>query len=937
MRIIGLPAPVAALVAITVWPVLMTAASNYLLDILYDLVGLQQLDLPVFILKTGSRLALLYIISLVLSLIVRWKNINREVLDAAAAAGSWKSLNIVIALLLHGRITIKTFRPLKPGNTTPSKSWCTIGDAIILTTDRATKRYHNFMLWNGPLLAFETCLGITYVEAIDVRSRRTSDEWVEMTFSSATSDDSVAAMSLLCHPHANYVMRAEHAADGTTYVYIAHSGGQTTITLTQTVWNTIYEQLNVTKKASTSYTIANLLSTTTSLSVAERLLYAGLIASYWNDHRFNTLVEERAVHRNVLQFVGDRRDDPHAPYKATGRTVGPILVTNPNKMPMKGHQNDLSAIHYRLDSVRNNVAEFESKVWLCMSEFVALLDPTPLTRWTTEQVIENQSKPLQIARNRLAEQAIGWMDAAWKCAVQAMIKVEPVANSGPVRNISTVRPEFNLVYGTYMLPAAEWLKANTKWYTAGKTPGHIATRILDIVEQSRQLASARGTMDVCCADVSKMDAAKHPLLTAHLTTAIYMKMFPDYLNEMHAIREAEATASARTDTGLPYRIGCSQLSGSACTTIDNTITNAFISFLAYRLEGLDQYQSWKRLGVYVGDDSVSLNNPDSIAKAGAMLGYKIVADMVSPGQRIPFLSRQFYGAWEFNESSYQDPLRLLAKIHLSIAPDNIPDDIAFLNKMRGLHELDPTVPLYHLLYYKMVELTGSLGATSTDMPWYISQFDAESWPTDITAGDLWTGETGVTAEQYSKWLSGVSTYDELMRSKPPLAHNEAAPKVPLTVDPSEPGAEAPNRNGPPPASSTVGEISPETKDKMDEVEETARLNIEAVAVAATLQARERSRQERKAKADARQKDQAQKKEARLANTKMPEIGNWRPPGADKKSPPKPPKPAKTPSANKNDPGPDLRTLPKLMAKRLKPHNQTHGKSGGPPSAPIGST
>ena len=217
---------------------------------------------------------------------------------------------------------------------------------------------------------------------------------------------------------------------------------------------------------------------------------------------------EESLPEQTIEFVGDERDDPEAPWRPTGRAVMPALCTEPDSMPVKGKQNSLSAVHYRLDCCRNPITKYPIKVFEWAGEFCDRTVRRQIEPWSLDAVLEHQDGPLQKLRNELAK----WQCFQWtRAEVKAMIKIEALANHNFVRNISTLPAEFNLSLGRYMLAAAEELKANHDWYGAGRTPRTIAWRIAEMAHEARR--NERNERMLCAADVSKMDAAKSPYLS----------------------------------------------------------------------------------------------------------------------------------------------------------------------------------------------------------------------------------------------------------------------------------------------------------------------------------------------------------------------------------------------------------------------------------------
>ena len=673
------------------------------------------------------------------------------------------------------------FRPKLPAGRDGASAWTTEGSKIIRTTQTSVDAYPSLRVTNGPInvdrLGFATYRATT---------SRIDDQYCEYVFVPRPfkfnrinwlNGHMEECQDILERHDQGFAVRRE-MDDKDVHTYVARTGFYGSVAVGAQCWEAILNACAVSGKEVTAYSIGKIAEKYhPDITPEELVTLQSLVACYWNQARIQNIRAQRPAHVAKIQFVGDKRDDNLAPDKPTGRTVLPYFVSKPNTAPRKGYQADISAVHYRIDTVRNKNTQLSSQAKSYVDEFVEMLNIKRIQPWELEAVIEHQDGPLQRKRNERVKHFMH----SFAAKVKAMVKVEPVSNDGPVRNISTLPAEFNLINGRYMLAAAEWFKSNTEWYLAGKKPGCIAERIVEIASFALNEASYSRAAKVCCADVSKMDAAKHPYLQAWLTTRIYARLFGFDSEELFELRTKEAAATAITDSGVPYEIGASQLSGSACTTIDNTITNAFLSFAAYRLGGDSKEDAYQMLGAYVGDDSVSNNDAESMEAAGQMYGYTIKAEMVGYGEHIPFLSRYFYAAWHGEPYSLQDPKRLMAKAHLSFSPPCFSDLEAATNKFRGYSELDPAVRVYGHIFDKLKELGGDTGRMwDGDVP-YNSKNGA--WPTSFEAQDIWTGITGCHVRHYYDWLRNIKSYEQLLASNPPIIENDAPDKPTITIDP----------------------------------------------------------------------------------------------------------------------------------------------------------
>ncbi|AFU90716.1 RNA-dependent RNA polymerase [Le Blanc nodavirus] len=744
----------------------------------------------------------------------------------------WIGFRWWMCWLTNATVEGTRFCPSEFGGEADGYRWSTSSDGIITwfdgTTTSSMKRLP---------VANRTCLIAmlpTKIETIRT-GYFIQQKWTPVGFSEPRMEAPVLATG-------EYLTAMETDNEITT-VYCSRANTHSGAALTASTWDTVMNALKSAARDTTPYSVGAIVRRFYPQINKDRLSeYQSVIAAKWNAEKCPDYVLNETLPEQTLQFVGDRRDDPDAPWKATGRGVMPPFCTEPDTMPAKGYQAGISAVTSRLDNCRNPVRHYQQVVLTYCAEFVDRVVRRRIQPWTLDDVIDHQDGKLQKIRNAIAK----WVAFSWlpTTEVKAMVKIESLANHNFIRNISTLPAEFNLSLGSYMLAAAEYMKAEFEWYGAGKTPRAIAERICDMADGAPM--DEHRIQWLCAADVSKMDAAKNPSLTAWLTTRIYTRLFGLEDDELITLRKAEASASAATAEGIPYNVGASQLSGSACTTIDNTITNAFISYVAHRIQGLTEDVSFQSLGIYVGDDSVSYNTKESVEEAGRVLGYKIEAEMIRETDNIPFLSRFFYDAWEGGTSSVQDPVRLLRKLHLSISPTEITTQQAAANKARGIHELDPSIDFYRELYITIRRITGKTGDAMEGLGWMTRQFvSMGGWPTDGRANEMWDHYTSFNQSVYIDWLAGVRTWTQFMKGPSQLVFTESKRKAPIMVNPLDPTDQLPDEaatDDPPPPQATVGENAEDRPGASD----AARMEKSAVAQIDSMVTEERRQEARAA-------------------------------------------------------------------------------------------
>lgn len=651
-----------------------------------------------------------------------------------------RSLRALITSLRQRVVERQIFLPLEPSGVEKDDAWTTNSRADLMrTTSGSTTN-------SSPIddIGNEITIGIT--------KWRTSATRIDRKYVNLRLE-----FIGYCWPHpysrppaqGSWYVRREFS-QGTLWLAGTRCNEYRSFTIDDTSSAVISSVLRVNGKKTQPYSIATLLKSTTKDTPEEVTVKSSLLADYWAEQWPVTPVRTTTPPQ-ILQFVGDSRDDILAPFKTTGIIAGPVMTENPDRAPLTGYQNDLVAIHARLDKVRNNKLEIPEQYLDYAEEFAEQVsrDLAPLS---IDDVIESQDRPLQKLRNA--------MDSCFvtiktlPIQVKAMLKKEAISNMGPTRNISTMPTETNLKIARYTLALSNHLKKNTRWYCAGKPPTEVAELIVDLVEG----------MDSCmAADISKMDACKNVTITVHLLTRIFERMFHD--EEIKELMEAEILCTAKTSTGIPYVPTGSQLSGSSTTTNHNTITNAWLSYCADRIRGFTPLQAYCNLGLFVGDDSLSQNTPETVDKVASDLGYVIVPEMIQKGDEIPFLSRYFPDAWEGGLGSYQDPIRLAKKMHISFSDPAQGQRQIALNKWHGLADLDPANSFYVATYNKLQLITGLRPKFNIEDLGYLHRSYLEEgyagWP-QTNADDYFERRTGVPVTRLIDWLQGVKSFDEWM-------------------------------------------------------------------------------------------------------------------------------------------------------------------------------
>jgi hypothetical protein len=126
-----------------------------------------------------------------------------------------------------------------------------------------------------------------------------------------------------------------------------------------------------------------------------------------------------------------------------------------------------------------------------------------------------------------------------------------------------------------------------------------------------------------------------------------------------------------------------------------TIVNAFQAYCMY------SYQHYTRktpkecfdlLGIYFGDDGVSADLRESVAKTVTnMSGMTLKADVRPSNKPISFLGR-IYTDLTLSMDSFSDVARHVRKMHVTTAPNSVSDLEALKRKADGFTYTDPNTP-----------------------------------------------------------------------------------------------------------------------------------------------------------------------------------------------------------------------------------------------------
>jgi hypothetical protein len=368
--------------------------------------------------------------------------------------------------------------------------------------------------------------------------------------------------------------------------------------------------------------------------------------------------------------------------KPKGRAVSQPLFAKPALMPTKSISSDISSVEGRVNKPRND-KDPPSYIKHLKSEFVQLLIGKLAgtgSSITTEEVAEKQNKKAQRgrfenAKHYFSENVVG--------SLKTFIKAEGYASPNDPRTITQVPQEVTTLLSEYTYAFKEAVLKTQAWYGPGKTP-------LETLDRLGLLTTKDG---VITTDFSRFDGSISEFLQS-VAKAGYMSFFaPAERRRLGNLYRAIFTRTAFTECGLKYDAGHGTRSGSPITTDANTMINAFVMYCALRKLKLSKEEAMANIGLACGDDGYMTNRPglkEALEAVCKDLGLQLKPEVHVEGP-YPYLGR-FFCDPATTKTSFQDPMRTMAKIHLT-ANSQVPDSQARVNKCLGYLTTDTLTPI----------------------------------------------------------------------------------------------------------------------------------------------------------------------------------------------------------------------------------------------------
>jgi len=415
--------------------------------------------------------------------------------------------------------------------------------------------------------------------------------------------------------------------------------------------------------------------------------------------------------------------------KPKGRAVNNPLLDKPAVMPVKSISSDISSVMGRVEKPRNT-RDPPSYLKHLKAEFVAALigeHTSTGVSLSTDEVAQKQDKALQRVRyenskHYFSEHVVG--------CLKTFIKAEGYATPNEPRTITQVPQDVTTLLSEYTYAFKESVLKKQLWYGPGKTP-------VETIDRLQILTTSDG---VVTTDFSRFDGSISEFLQS-VAKACYMRFFvPNERMRLGQLYRAIFTKTAFTECGLKYDAGDGTRSGSPITTDANTIINAYVMYCALRRLRLDCNEAMANIGLACGDDGYMRNRPgltNALLSVCKDLGLDLKPELHTEGP-YPYLGRYFCDP-ATTATSFQDPMRTLAKIHLS-ANSQVSDAQARVNKCIGYLVTDAMTPL--IGEYCRLGIKPTVGDHGETV-YAGTRFSSEetyklslAWPQDINDKDL---------------------------------------------------------------------------------------------------------------------------------------------------------------------------------------------------------
>nr|WPA70724.1 MAG: RNA-dependent RNA polymerase [Mystacina tuberculata nodavirus 1] len=425
--------------------------------------------------------------------------------------------------------------------------------------------------------------------------------------------------------------------------------------------------------------------------------YTSMIVQYYTGKKVAVSVAPTIFKPTMPRVHWPVTSDADVPEVSARQYTKPI-INDAMMIPMVKRWETMSeSIERRVTFVANDKKPSD-KIARIASEFVRLMngDIDQLEPLSIEETIIRLNKPSQQLQLRAVFEIIG---VEPRNLIESFNKFEPGMKSS---RIISGFPDilFILKVSRYTLAYSDRvLKAdhNRHWYYPGRNPSQITDGVCEFVSDC--------DAEVIETDFSNLDGRVSGWMQRNIAQKALVQAFkPEHRDEIISFMDTIINCPAKAKRfGFRYEPGVGVKSGSPTTTPHNTQYNGCVEYTALSFEYPDASPEdiFQLIGPKCGDDGLARATlHKSINRAAKCYGLELKVERYNPDVGLCFLSRVFIDPLTTN-STIQDPLRTLRKLHLTTRDPTIPISDAACDRVEGYLCTDNLTPLISD-YCKMV-------------------------------------------------------------------------------------------------------------------------------------------------------------------------------------------------------------------------------------------
>jgi len=672
-------------------------------------------------------------------------------------------------------IVMYTFMPSVVSRNTDDYFSCLEGDQFTYAVRGGSRYQHKLWDWDRDLLVLSNA---TRTTLFNVEQVRCDDE-----------DRCLVALIPACEVSVQYVpflemlesidplkrVQTQVFKNDTTTVDVLTRGGTTSIrargtTMCYQLTEADYHDLNTAARGRNC-----------SVAVIERI--AGKSNAYHLRHLL-TVIEPRSDLNVAISAPGlppRSFDTVVENADLSDSTVAGSVFCNPivdgTFVPARSESNDITCVENRIEGVRATDKAVDEKYYRYREEFKDLLKyhvGADIIPWSEEDVILTAAGVKQRDYSRAFDSPL---DGSSQC--RSFQKSEGYPSVKDPRNISNMDKPAVVRLLRFVQPVSKALRDRTRWYAFGRSPVETAELVHEVVSRSRTISET---------DFSRFDGTISQFLRESEEEFLEVLVHEDYAVELEEAYGACYDRDFTTNFGIKYQQGSGRASGSAETSLGNSLVNAFSNYCALREQGFSHEEAWNALGLYGGDDGLTYHPFPGIAERVMKdLELKFKAGLRVPGETVSFLARIYPDAWS-SPASHHDILRAASKLHYSSTSDkNRPRAQIAWQKAVSIFVTDGHTPVIGEWATKVLhlipngKLTAEWNSAALDLPVGVQMTSEEvmrRWDRPVyppiepeqreAAVALFLQDSPATYDDYLAWQEQLYAADSLDTLPPPI-------------------------------------------------------------------------------------------------------------------------------------------------------------------------